>query len=346
MIMKFGYNGHPRRSVAFSLCFSWEYRIQAAVNKETIMAFPNANARQQYLKTQVETATKEQLVVMLFDGIVRFTEQARKAIETKQIEDGHNALMRAQAIVMELICTVDKEKGGEVASNLLALHAYSFNCLIKANMYKDIKQIDEVQKIYRELRQGWVGAMDSLGIGTNNANMAHAAGQKQPAKAAAPAPRTIGTPPPKGGAPAPAKTLPTAGKIPIQKPANPAPLPSKPITGPGGTIARVLPAAPAAAAAAAPAPAPAAPAEPAKPAIPATGYGMGRSAMMGAAFAKPAAVPPATRPVAAPAPVAAAAPAPAPAAAAPAPAAKPTTPMNAKQAAMLNAYQNSSRSIA
>ncbi|MDR1744459.1 MAG: flagellar export chaperone FliS, partial [Planctomycetota bacterium] len=70
------------------------------------MAF--ANARQQYLKTQVETASKEQLVLMLFDGILRFTEQARKAIHEKAIEDCHNALMRAEAIVMELIVTIDK----------------------------------------------------------------------------------------------------------------------------------------------------------------------------------------------------------------------------------------------
>ncbi|MCD7897620.1 MAG: flagellar export chaperone FliS, partial [Planctomycetaceae bacterium] len=126
------------------------------------MALPNA--RQQYLKTQVETASKEQLVVMLFDGILRFTEIARKAIESKQIEDSHHALMRAQAIVMELICTVDKEKGGEIANNLMALHAYAFNCLITANMRKDVSKLDEVQNIYRKLREGWVGAMENLGI--------------------------------------------------------------------------------------------------------------------------------------------------------------------------------------
>ncbi|MCC8179344.1 MAG: flagellar export chaperone FliS, partial [Planctomycetes bacterium] len=129
------------------------------------MALPNA--RNQYLKTQIDTASKEQLVVMLFDGIIRFTEQARKAINDNEIEDSHHALMRAQAIIMELICTVDKEKGGSIADNLLSLHAYAFNCLIVCNMHKDVTKIDEVQKIYRELRDGWVQAMDSLGIGSN-----------------------------------------------------------------------------------------------------------------------------------------------------------------------------------
>ena len=126
------------------------------------MALPNA--RNQYLKTQVETASKEQLVVMLFDGIIRFTEQARKAMSEGGIEDSHHALMRAQAIIMELICTIDRDKGGEVANNMMSLHAYAFNCLIICNMKKDVTKIDEVQKIYRELREAWVGAMDSLGI--------------------------------------------------------------------------------------------------------------------------------------------------------------------------------------
>ncbi len=335
------------------------------------MAFPN-NARAQYLKTQVETATKEQLVVMLFDGIIRFTEQARRAIETKQVEDSHNALMRAQAIVMELICTVDKDKGGEVASNLLALHAYAFNCLIKCNMHKDVSKIDEVQKIYRELREGWVGAMETLGIAATGTGSVPAGGppKKGPAPTNPNAPKTvINQPRTIGGAPKPSKPLPSGGSVAMPKPAAPAPqstpTPGKPTTNPGGTLAQAKPAAAAAAPAPAPTPAPA-PAAPAKPAIPATGYGMGRSAMMNG-FAKPAPVPPATRPAPAPAtpapipapaagvrPAAIPVPAPAPAAAAPAagapapaPAPKPVvTPMNAKQAAMLNAYQAKSRSIA
>ena len=155
------------------------------------MALPNAT--NPYLKTQVETASKEQLVVMLFDGIVRFTEQARKAMLNNEIEDVHHLLMRAQAIVMELIYTVDREKGGEIAKNLLALHAYAFNCLIIANMKKEVEKIDEVQKIYRELREGWVGAMQSLGL-SPNASSAPAA----PAKPAA-------APSPVAAAPAPVK---------------------------------------------------------------------------------------------------------------------------------------------
>ncbi|MDR1534020.1 MAG: flagellar export chaperone FliS [Planctomycetota bacterium] len=126
------------------------------------MAIPTQ--RNMYLKTQVETASKEQLVIMLFDGIIRFTEQARKAIVERNVEDSHHFLLRAQAIIMELICTVDKDRGGELAKNLLALHAYAFNCLVVCNFKKDVAKIDEVQKIYREIRSGWRAAMESLNL--------------------------------------------------------------------------------------------------------------------------------------------------------------------------------------
>ncbi|MDR2390697.1 MAG: flagellar export chaperone FliS [Planctomycetota bacterium] len=145
------------------------------------MAF--VNQKNMYLKTQIETASKEQLVVMLFDGIIRFTEQARKAILAGTVEESHHFLVRAQAIIMELICTVDKEKGGEVARNLLGLHAYAFNCLVLCNIKKDVAKIDEVQNIYRQLREGWIGAMESLGIGARTMST-----DGQPSHPAKPAP--------------------------------------------------------------------------------------------------------------------------------------------------------------
>lgn len=236
------------------------------------MAMAFANARQQYLKTQVETASKEQLVVMLFDGILRFTEQARKAIREKAIEDCHNALMRAEAIVMELIVTVDKEKGGEIATNLIGLHAYAYNALVQCNLHKDESKIDEVQGIYRKLREGWVGAMASLGIGSQaqQASAATISGQPtppsgKPLPTMASAPKATGTPlqAPKAAAPAPQ-----------------APAPAKPMQGNPGIMASAAAARPASAA---PSPAPTVVAS--SSAAPQSllakgGYGMGRTAAM------------------------------------------------------------------
>lgn len=272
------------------------------------MAFPNqAAARAQYLKTQVETASKEQLVVMLFDGIVRFTEVARKAIENKEIENSHNALMRAQAIVMELIVTIDKDKGGDVAKNLMALHAYALNCLVQCNLRKDVSKIDEVQNIYRKLREGWVGAMDSLGIAPRAAQgpaaqagaaQAGAARPGAPVAGGRPVPPTGGKPLPTGAPQAPATQV---GARPLAQPQQPGAGGGVLAARPGASIAAgARPAAPAAAAAARPvAPVAGKPVAPVAPGAP------------GAPVAKPAApVAPAAKPAApaAAAPVAGAAP--------------------------------------
>lgn len=225
-------------------------------HKENTMSMAFNNARNQYLKTQVETASKEQLVLMLFDGILRFTEQARKALRENAIEEGHNALMRAEAIVMELIVTVDKEKGGEIATNLIGLHAYAYNALVQCNLHKDESKIDEVQNIYRKLREGWVGAMASLGIGPHAQQQAAAPKTLPTGNAPTPAPKTSGTLPNNpaqgsGGIMAGAKTPAVAASLPAQ--------PVAPVAQPAAAAAK-----------------------------PAAGtYGMGRTAMMGA-YARPA----------------------------------------------------------
>lgn len=206
------------------------------------MAIPNA--QNQYLKTQVETASKEQLVVMLFDGILRFTEQAKKTIDNNDIENTHHLLMRAQAIVMELIYTLDKEKGGEVGKNLLNLHAYAFNCLITANLRRDKAKIEEVQHIYRELREGWIGAMESLGLSArgNHQTQAKPAVEAEPAVQDRPAAKTN----PYGMASSAAVPPPAQSDTLPRIPAQPQPAGRQPLGYGMGKTAMVAPASPAA----------------------------------------------------------------------------------------------------
>ena len=121
---------------------------------------PYAKQQKEYLKTQIKTASKEQLVLMLMDGVVRFSEQGRKAIETKDIEQKQFALVRAQDIVLELVNGLDHEKGGDIATNLARLYSYSMKRLVESNLQNDTTGIDEVQHIFRELREAWAVAME------------------------------------------------------------------------------------------------------------------------------------------------------------------------------------------
>ncbi len=116
----------------------------------------------QYLRTQIQTASREQLVLMLFDGALRFCEQGKKALEQGDLEPGHVALTRAQEVVMELLYGVDRDKGGELADNLVRLYGYMLTCLVEANMRRNMSKVDEVKKILNELRDGWLQSMNQM----------------------------------------------------------------------------------------------------------------------------------------------------------------------------------------
>ncbi len=119
------------------------------------MNYSNEMAQQQYLKTGVETASQPKLIIMLYQGAVKFLNLAEKMIKEENYEKSNNHLIRVQTIVNELRVSLDREKGGEVAENLDSLYDYMHNRLIKANIEKDLEIIDEVRKILQELLESW-----------------------------------------------------------------------------------------------------------------------------------------------------------------------------------------------
>ncbi len=123
---------------------------------------PYQKQQKEYLKTKIQTASKEQLVLMLMDGVIRFSEHGRKAIAEKNYEAKQKNLVRSQDIVIELVNGLDHEKGGEIATNLARLYTYSIRRLVDANIKDDTAAIDEVQHIFRNLREAWAIAMDKV----------------------------------------------------------------------------------------------------------------------------------------------------------------------------------------
>ncbi len=123
------------------------------------MLNPYAQSAKQYQKQQVETASPEELLLLMYDGAIRFLNVARKAIEEKNIEKTHNNLIRAQHIVTELMASLDMEIGGEVAQNLFRLYDYLHYRLVQANIKKDTAMIDEVLTHLRSLKETWEQAI-------------------------------------------------------------------------------------------------------------------------------------------------------------------------------------------
>jgi flagellar protein FliS len=134
-----------------------------------------ANGRfvQEYRKGAVNGASPLQLVIMLYDGALRFMEVAKHAMGQKDLEKQNDSLQRAQKIVMELMSCLDMEKGGEIATNLLALYTYALEQLVQGNMKDDVAAIDRVITIFSELRESWVEIEKS--IKTSNQELQDAA---------------------------------------------------------------------------------------------------------------------------------------------------------------------------
>lgn len=122
----------------------------------------NARFTHEYQKSAVNGASPLQLVIMLYDGALRFMEAGKNAMKQRDIQKQNDFLQRAQRVVMELMSTLDMEKGGEVAKNLLALYSYVLNELVMANMGDDPAGIDRGIKVLSDLRESWSELAASL----------------------------------------------------------------------------------------------------------------------------------------------------------------------------------------
>lgn len=118
------------------------------------------SALNQYKQNTVYTATPEELTLMLYDGCIKFMNIAKYNIENKNIQKSHEALLRAQYIIMELRSTLDPSY--QISNNLMSLYDFMRQRLIDANINKDIKPIEEVLELMTDLRDTWREAMKQV----------------------------------------------------------------------------------------------------------------------------------------------------------------------------------------
>lgn len=113
-----------------------------------------SNPYNAYKQNSVNMASKDQLLLMLLDGAVKYTKIARLAIEKKDIQRAHKELIRVQDIFTELMVTLDLESGS-FAKDLFNIYEFIKNKLIEANMKKDVNVIDEVLPLIEDVRDTW-----------------------------------------------------------------------------------------------------------------------------------------------------------------------------------------------
>lgn len=117
-----------------------------------------SNAYNAYRNNSVNYASREQLLLMLLDGAVKFAKVGRQAILDKDIKKAHENIVKTQDIFYELIATLDVNKGGQWAKNLAAIYDFIIRRLIDANIKKDIEIMNEVIPLIEEVRDTWYEA--------------------------------------------------------------------------------------------------------------------------------------------------------------------------------------------
>jgi flagellar protein FliS len=115
---------------------------------------PGANAYNAYKNNSVNYASKDQLLLMLLDGAVKFSKIARQAILDKEIVKSHENLVKTQDIFIELMISLD-QSAGEWAKDIYKVYEFIKEKLFEANIKKDVKILDEVIPLIEEVKNTW-----------------------------------------------------------------------------------------------------------------------------------------------------------------------------------------------
>ncbi|MEA3545420.1 MAG: flagellar export chaperone FliS [Thermodesulfobacteriota bacterium] len=114
----------------------------------------------QYQNSQILNASPEQILVMLYDGAIRFCRQAKMAMETGNKLVQAEKISRTMAIVSEFSNSLDREVGGEIAEDLDALYDFMIRELTRAGRESDQKALETVDVLLSDLRGTWVEAIE------------------------------------------------------------------------------------------------------------------------------------------------------------------------------------------
>ena len=114
------------------------------------------NPYQQYKKNQIDTADQGKLILMLYDGAIKFINKALDMMPAKadDMEDIHHNIVKAQDIVVELMTSLNMD-AGDISRRLFSIYMYMNNRLIEANINKKEAPLNEVKKYLLELREAW-----------------------------------------------------------------------------------------------------------------------------------------------------------------------------------------------
>ena len=112
----------------------------------------------QYLENQVKTATPGKVLVMAFDGAIRFARIAAEKMKEGQLDEQSANIIKVQNIIIELMSSLNMDADRQLAGNLYSIYSHIFDRLTQANVHDDMSALEEVIQILGEMRQTWAEA--------------------------------------------------------------------------------------------------------------------------------------------------------------------------------------------
>ncbi|MBN2039961.1 MAG: flagellar export chaperone FliS [Spirochaetes bacterium] len=119
------------------------------------MALPQKNPYDQYKSTEINTANQGKLIVMLYDGAIKFLNIALNNMDIKTYDVVNTNILKAQDIITELLLSLNMKEGGEISSNLFNLYLYFKKRLLEANIQKSPEIVQEVLNHLTVMRDSW-----------------------------------------------------------------------------------------------------------------------------------------------------------------------------------------------
>ncbi|MBI3557338.1 MAG: flagellar export chaperone FliS [Deltaproteobacteria bacterium] len=133
-----------------------------------------------YKTTSVTTASRGQVLLMLYEGAMKFCRIAIEATKRKDLAEKGKNILKIQDIINELVVTLNHDVGGDLSRELERLYNYMIEQITVANVKNDPKPLETVLKLLETLHEGWVAAVNQVGKSGGDAFAAAAAEKSNP----------------------------------------------------------------------------------------------------------------------------------------------------------------------
>jgi flagellar protein FliS len=120
------------------------------------------NAQAVYIANRVNTASREQLLLITYEIGVKACRNAETALVSGNTEEANRNIQKAQDVLRELMVTLNMETGGEVAEGLMKLYDFMYFLLVEANVRKEPEKVSVVRGMLEELKGTWEEALIKL----------------------------------------------------------------------------------------------------------------------------------------------------------------------------------------